>query len=545
MSSGELRRRKRQNISDAQSNRRRRQAHFSKKSMASLVLAVLSHGRRQSHGGVVQAFSLTARRQARCYSSSSSTSLAATANGDVSSTQSSLPGLILPSLPDTPITSVMAPMVAASDYPFRHFLRKHCGVQLTYTQMIHSKNFCATAKFRKAHLDLWEAGGTYNELFPSQQVCLGDDTDRLLTEAPHRGAPVMVQLAGHSVDMVVEAALRIMDHTDGEVTGFDLNCGCPQGIARKGRYGAHLMEEDDGLVCQILSALRSALPPNTAVSAKIRLPLDDHTLQDRIPRLVQTGINFMAIHGRTLVENKTTVGAVHTDRIRLAIEAAHRVDPQFPVVANGGMETYRDVQTILKATGAVAAMSSEALLETPNIFMPESLDLLPRERMEQQFRFARQYLEICSTVAPPVPGVLGTSKYKGGSFVVVRGHLFKFLHRYLQEQPDLRDRLTKEGDLTSIPQALALMEELYERYANVSEDEWETLGSSSPNASWYRRHRKPGRQVHQKEVKLRSSLAPGTGLSVEERKQLIQERIQRLKIQNNARAGSNAKRFIA
>jgi hypothetical protein len=35
------------------------------------------------------------------------------------------PTLILPSHPDFPISSVMAPMVAASDYPFRLFLREY------------------------------------------------------------------------------------------------------------------------------------------------------------------------------------------------------------------------------------------------------------------------------------------------------------------------------------------------------------------------------------------------------------------------------------
>ena len=305
------------------------------------------------------------------------------------------------------------------------------------------------------------------------------------------------------------------------------------------------MEENDALVCQILSALRKALPESTAVSAKIRLPLNDETLLDRIPRLVETGIHFLTIHGRTLEENKTKVGAIHTDRMRLAIEAAHRVDPSFPVVANGGMETYTDVQQILQATGAVAAMSSEALLETPDIFRPDSLQLNPRQRMERQFFLARQYLHYCVTLAPPVPGVLGASKYQGGSFTVIRGHLFKFLHRYLQEHVDLRDQLAGEGTAQTIPDAMTLIDQLYERYVNLSEEELERLSSSSPESSWYRRHRKPGRTVHQKEVRISSSVQQQpttvqTFESVEERKRHIQERIQRLQQQ---RLETSSKRF--
>lgn len=44
-----------------------------------------------------------------------------------------------------------------------------------------------------------------------------------------------------------------------------------QGIARKGKYGAFLMEEDSNRVREILSALRNHLPQEVAVSAKIRL----------------------------------------------------------------------------------------------------------------------------------------------------------------------------------------------------------------------------------------------------------------------------------
>lgn len=307
------------------------------------------------------------------------------------------------------------------------------------------------------------------------------------------------------------------------------------------------MEENDKLVCQILSSLRKALPESTAVSAKIRLPLDDATLLDRIPRLVESGIHFLTIHGRTLEENKTKVGAIHTDRMRLAIEAAHRVNPSFPVVANGGMETYTDVQQILQATGAVAAMSSEALLETPDIFCPDSLQLDPRQRMERQFFFARQYLHYCATLAPPVPGVLGTSKYQGGSFTVIRGHLFKFLHRYLQEHVDLRDKLAGERTAPTIPDAMALIDQLYERYVHLSDEQLQTLPSSSAEATWYRRHRKPGRTVHQKEVRISSMVQQPSTVptfeSVEERKRQIQQRIQRLQQQNQQRTESSAKRF--
>ena len=285
------------------------------------------------------------------------------------------------------------------------------------------------------------------------------------------------------------------------------------------------MENDFDRVLDILSSLRIALPSSTAVSAKIRLPPEDSILQERIPRLVDTGINFMTVHGRTLKENKTKVGACHTDRIRLAVEAAHRVDPEFPVVANGGIEDFNDVNNILEMTGTVAVMSSEALLETPNVFQQSSASLTPRERLDQQLSFARDYLSICTTVVPPVPGLLGHDG--AGSFCIIRGHLFKFLHRYLQEQPDFRDKLI---DIETIVEAHTLIDELEERYIHKSEEELAACASSLETASWYRRHRKPDRSVHERDGNVVADL------SLADRKKLIRERIAKLKSEKGQKA---------
>eukprot|EP00536_Pseudo-nitzschia_multiseries_P000595 jgi/Psemu1/249733/estExt_Genewise1Plus.C_70147 len=421
----------------------------------------------------------------------------------------------------------MAPMVAASDYPFRVFLREYCGVDLTFTQMLLAKKFVVDPVWRKAHLDLHEAT---------------DDIDKRRQILNHRkpferqqSAPLMVQLAGDDVDTVVQTALMIYEHTDGKLTGIDLNCGCPQQIASKGNYGAFLMERDPELVNKILAGLRTNLPSEVSVSAKIRLPLDDKTLRDRIPRLLDSGIDFLTVHGRTVKENKAKAKGAHIDRVRLAVEIARKLDPGFPVIANGGMENYDDIQSILQSTGASAAMSSEALLETPDLFMKESMDVAtPEERFHRQLSFAKNYLDVCTRVGPPLPGVLG----KGGSFNTVRGHLFKFLHRYINsDHQDLRDRLAANGDTTcmrTLGEARSLIEELESRYDNLPEEQWKELASSPPSSSWYRRHRKPDRRVHERAIRgmdhSRSSSSDGNnGVSVEERKREIKERLAKMK----------------
>jgi hypothetical protein len=199
------------------------------------------------------------------------------------------------------------------------------------------------------------------------------------------------------------------------------------------------------------------------------------------------------------------------------------------VIANGGMETYRDVQSILRYTGASAAMSSEALLETPNLFHPSSMDITsPKDKFGGQISFARRYLEICQEVGPPLPGVMGD----GGSFAIVRGHFFKFLHRYLNsDHTDLRDRFAS-NEMSSLHDARSLIEQLEQRYSGLSDDEWVELASSNSNASWYRRHRRPDRRVHQRFVTDGAINNETSSIDIDARKREIKDRIAKMKERN-------------
>lgn len=278
------------------------------------------------------------------------------------------------------------------------------------------------------------------------------------------------------------------------LTRWKRRIGCPQNIARKGHYGAFLMERDETLVCRILTQLRASLPSSVSVSAKIRLPLDPTTLSNRICRLLDTGIDFATIHARTLEENKTRVGPANLHQLRNAIGIAHQHIPGFPIVANGGMETFQDANRIVQETGAVAVMSSEALLERPDVFSvastePQSI-LSQRQTLERQLALARDYLLWCQFV-PPLPGVLGP---EFGTAAVVRGHLFKLLHQFFsvvdvhQHNADLRDRLASHAHFQTLHDAHRIVDELEARTAILSDAALEARAIGRPESSWYRRH---------------------------------------------------------
>mmetsp|Transcript_3017 Transcript_3017/g.3891 ORF Transcript_3017/g.3891 Transcript_3017/m.3891 type:complete len:125 (-) Transcript_3017:12-386(-) len=102
---------------------------------------------------------------------------------------------------------VVAPMVSQSELAFRMLCRRH-GAELTYTPMHNAKMLLKSEKYRHdVNLDL---------------QCVKEDRPRF------------VQLCGDDPSTLLKAGLMLEDRCD----AIDINCGCPQGIAKRGHYGA-------------------------------------------------------------------------------------------------------------------------------------------------------------------------------------------------------------------------------------------------------------------------------------------------------------------
>ena len=206
----------------------------------------------------------------------------------------------------------------------------------------------------------------------------------------------------------------------------DINLGCPQGIARKGHYGAFLLTEYE-LLKNIVSTMHKGL--KIPVTCKIRL-FDDIEESIKLAIMLQdAGCALLTVHGRTKEEKKDRTGEVNFDGIK-RIKAALRI----PVIANGGVSSKEDADLIMKYTGCDGVMSSEAILENPALFAPDAVSpvgeriLTNYEVIDEYLSLARMHANLESVTKKGQPHILK----------MVRAHLFKMLHHGFQTTTDIR-----------------------------------------------------------------------------------------------------------
>lgn len=321
-------------------------------------------------------------------------------------------------------TRIVAPMVDHSDLPFRMQTRRH-GAQLVFTQMLNSNVLLQSRDYRA-------------EMLAS---CVGD-------------RPLVVQICGDDPAVMLRAA-RLLE---GSCDAIDINLGCPQGIARRGHYGAFLMEELD-LLTDIVSTLVRGL--RVPVTCKTRIYKGDFERSIRLcETLVAAGASMLTIHGRCRDEKGHEIGDADWDMIRRikAHFAARGV--RVPVIANGSISCEADVLRCLSETGVDGVMSSEAVLENPALFAQPS----------SQLDLCQEYLDLCGAHSP-------------GSMRVVRSHVMKMLHRFFVVHEDLRDLAATARSIPDFLRLVALV-----RLAVRDEDDY--------RVTWYRRHMRAPTHAH-------------------------------------------------
>ncbi|MFS7973853.1 putative tRNA-dihydrouridine(16/17) synthase (NAD(P)(+)) [Helianthus anomalus] len=331
---------------------------------------------------------------------------------------------------------IVAPMVDNSELPFRLLCRKY-GAEAAYTPMLHSRIFNENDKCRSQEFTTCKE---HRPLFV--QFC-ANDPDTLLEAArrvepycdyvdinlgmEHR--PLFVQFCANDPDTLLEAARRVEPYCD----YVDINLGCPQRIAKRGNYGAFLMDKLP-LVKSMVEKLAQNL--NVPVSCKIRIFPDLQDTLNYAKMLEDAGCSLLAVHGRTRDEKDGKKIRANWIAIR-AVKNALRI----PVLANGNIRHMDDVKHCLEETGADGLLSAETLLENPALFAGfRTLDWVSdgedgvQDGKLDQADLVVEYLKLCEKY--PVP------------WRMICAHVHKMLGEWFRIHPQVRDDFNSQYMLT-------------------------------------------------------------------------------------------------
>ena len=226
---------------------------------------------------------------------------------------------------------ILAPMAGVTDRPFRSLCRR-LGAGLAVSEMVSANP--ALAGSRKSR-----------------------------ERADHRSepGPIAAQIAGADPQWLADAARMNVDQ-GAEL--IDINLGCPAKKVCKTAAGSALLR-DEPLVARILEAVVAAV--HVPVTLKTRTGWSPQTRNlRRIARIArEAGIAMLAVHGRTRACGYG--GRAELDSLR-TLRADAGLPADFPLVANGDIDSPERAAAALAYTGADAVMIGRAAQGRPWLF---------------------------------------------------------------------------------------------------------------------------------------------------------------------------------
>lgn len=239
-----------------------------------------------------------------------------------------------------------APMVGCSELAFR-MLTRFYGADICSTPMIAASGYVASEHYR--------AQFTFAE------------EDR----------PLIVQFCGDHSKPIIEAAKLVENYCD----AIEINLGCPQQCAKSGHYGAFLMDSPL-ILYEMVSNISKAF--NKPLLCKVRI-FKNYEKTLKMCRLLQNaGCYILTIHGRTKEEKRSGEHLANWQVIKQL-----KRDLRIPVISNGNIRDYNDIEHCFGETMCDGVMSATSLLVNPALF--SSKNIPPFQLAEEYLEYARKY----------------------------------------------------------------------------------------------------------------------------------------------------------
>ena len=277
---------------------------------------------------------------------------------------------------------ILAPMEDVTNPPFRKFCKQY-GADWLYSEFV-----SADALVRSVNKSL-------------KKLTI-DDSER----------PVTIQIYGRYIDSMVEAA-RIVEEVKPDF--IDINFGCPvKRVAQKGA-GAGMLR-DVPLMVEMTKKIVKAV--NIPVTAKTRLGWDSEhiIIEDIAERLQDTGIQALAIHGRTRAQMYT--GEADWEPIRRVKE-----NPRItiPILGNGDINSPEKAKEAFDKYGVDGVMIGRATIGRPWIFKQirhyfETGEILPEISVGEQIEIIKEQIRLSVEWLDEVRGLLHMRRHMAAMF---------------------------------------------------------------------------------------------------------------------------------
>ena len=211
----------------------------------------------------------------------------------------------------------------------------------------------------------------YAEMVSSQGIHFKNERTLSMLQSEPAERPLAMQIFAASPEMATEAAAYVEELGTADI--LDFNMGCPAPKIVKNGEGSALMRDPERATA-ILTAIRKAV--KMPLSVKMRIGWDESSINvvDLAKRAEAAGVDAITVHGRT----REQFYRGHADWEKIG-EVRRAVS--IPVIANGDVRTYDDLDRIREVTGCEAVMVGRAAQGNPWIFRQLTHYLRTGERL--------------------------------------------------------------------------------------------------------------------------------------------------------------------
>ena len=317
---------------------------------------------------------------------------------------------------------VIAPMAGISNPAFRSICKKF-GAGLIYTEMVSDKAIC------------------YSNTKTIGMTQVNDDEH-----------PLTMQLFGHDIDSMVQAAVYLDTQTNCDI--LDINMGCPVNKIVKNEAGSALLKDPKHAAKIVREIVKHVEKP---VTVKMRAGWDKESVNsvEFAMMMQEAGASALAVHGRT--RKQMYEGKADWSIIKAVKEAV-----TIPVMANGDITTPQLAKQVLDETGADAVMIGRGILGDPWLIRQtahylKTGELIDGTDFDEKFELALQHAQ--SLIALKGENI-GMKEMRGHASWYMKG--LKYSHR-------VKDCISQ---MTTYEEFVIILENYKQSLIN---DEWKWL----------------------------------------------------------------------